>query len=1022
MRPLQLTIEGFTCFKERQDPLDFSELELFAISGSTGAGKSSLLDSIIFALYGRVPRMRKGYSELISLGLDRMSVMLDFRVGRREFRVTRTGRRGRSAEAQLDELVNGTERSVVGGVHGVDKEIVRLLGLRYEAFTQAVVLPQGEFARFLKSQPRERREILRDLLRLQVYETMRRRAAECDKELELKLRSVRERLSEDYGDLKPGRAEELRRQVRALEKQTQRASEELASLQKKLEQIRVRYVKSRELGEKKGSLTKLKKRGSKIEADENKLAAAREVAPLVPLMDAAAASEGRAETDRKRALEVSRELEEVRRAHEQASERLAEAIRHAEGLPGLQEKIRALDELKGLLAPRRAAQRRRDDARGQQEKLQQEIQRADKDKAQLRQLVESVVSEVEAANKKCEDSGYDESLDRRLDAARDEAASLAADRRTARQALAETEEAEERVARALESASKQKAALERLRQSLHECERARKKIGADRRKAEAKHAAAHLRGELEKGKKCPVCEQPVPKLPPAIQVALLDDTASRLDKALRAEEQARSVVEEGAKAEAEARAAARESEKERAKAGKKSSSLQKSIERAARALEKKVGDGTTRDGGTHVEERILSAVGRVAKEREIYQEATREREEVEKELLRARSDFEKLTEESRRLEQQVRDTASRAREGEEELVELEEKIAKVAGDSDPVKERARLAEEKTEIEGNRKAAAEAERKTGAAFSSAKKVFEEAERTAQVSTRALLEAQRKVKEALRSAGIKKEETIQGAALPAAEMNRLEEEIKSYRQERHSTEQRVSELERELGGEAVTEQAQRHAEEEAGFKRRDYEDAVKKKAELEQQVKEIERRMKRATELSAQKKSLEKEFSVYHRLATDLRSENFQAYLLEEAFRELVGGASIRLENLSGRYSLEYQQDAFHVLDHDNARERRSADTLSGGEIFLASLALALELSEQIQRAAGAVNLDSLFIDEGFGTLDPETLDTVASAIESLHVRGRMVGIITHLPELTARLPACIRVEKHAEGSRVRQESF
>ena len=66
------------------------------------------------------------------------------------------------------------------------------------------------------------------------------------------------------------------------------------------------------------------------------------------------------------------------------------------------------------------------------------------------------------------------------------------------------------------------------------------------------------------------------------------------------------------------------------------------------------------------------------------------------------------------------------------------------------------------------------------------------------------------------------------------------------------------------------------------------------------------------------------------------------------------------------------------------------------------------------------MDSLFIDEGFGTLDPETLDTVASAIESLHVGGRMVGIITHLPELTARLPASIRVEKHAEGSRIRRE--
>ena len=771
--------------------------------------------------------------------------------------------------------------------------------------------------------------------------------------------------------------------------------------------------------EKKGRLTDLNKRESKIGSDENKLAAAREVAPLVPLLDAAAASEGRAEEDRKRALEASTELGEVRQAHQGASEKLAEAVRHAEELPGLQEKIRALDELKGLLAPREAARRRRDEARGQQEKLQQEVHRADKDRTRLRQRVDAFESDVEVANKKREASGYDQDLDRRLDAARDEAASLAVDRRTARQGLAEVEETEERAARAQESASKQEAALDKLRQSLHKCERARKKIETERRKAEAKHAAAHLRGELGKGKRCPVCEQPVSKLPPAIPVALLDDTASRLDEALRAEAEARSLLEEGAKAEAEVRAAARASEKERAKASKRCSRLQSAIERAERALQKKVGEGTVGDRGDHVEDRILSAVSRVAKAREIYQLATREQEKAEKELLKTRSALERVTEESRSFEQQMGDAASRAMEAGEELVGLDEKITKVAGDSDPAEERARLAEEKTRIERNRKAAEQAERKTGAEFSSARKALEEAERSAQVSTRALLEAQRKVEGALQSAGIKRE-AIRGAALPAAELNRLQEEIQTYRQERHTTEQRVSELETELGGEAVTDQAQRHAEEEAVLKRLDYEDGIKKKAELEQQAKEIERRMERAAELSAQKKSLQQEFSVYQRLATDLRSENFQAYLLEEAFRELVDGASLRLEKLSGRYSLEYQQDAFHVLDHDNARERRSADTLSGGETFLASLALALELSEQIQRAAGAVNLDSLFIDEGFGTLDPETLDTVASAIESLHVGGRMVGIITHIPELTERLPATIRVEKHAEGSRIRQE--
>src|SRR6202008_980269 len=106
----------------------------------------------------------------------------------------------------------------------------------------------------------------------------------------------------------------------------------------------------------------------------------------------------------------------------------------------------------------------------------------------------------------------------------------------------------------------------------------------------------------------------------------------------------------------------------------------------------------------------------------------------------------------------------------------------------------------------------------------------------------------------------------------------------------------------------------------------------------------------------------------------------------------------------------QRDAqFFVLDHDNAGERRRAETLSGGETFLASLALALELSNQVQRAFGATVLDSLFLDEGFGTLDPEALEVATAAIEALPTGGRMVGIITHIQELTNRLPAKLMVE-------------
>ena len=108
---------------------------------------------------------------------------------------------------------------------------------------------------------------------------------------------------------------------------------------------------------------------------------------------------------------------------------------------------------------------------------------------------------------------------------------------------------------------------------------------------------------------------------------------------------------------------------------------------------------------------------------------------------------------------------------------------------------------------------------------------------------------------------------------------------------------------------------------------------------------------------------------------------------------------------------FKEDQILVVDHDNADETRISDTLSGGETFLASLSLALELSRQVQESVGAVNLDSLFIDEGFGTLDPDTLSTVSETIQSLQVAGRMVGVITYIPELRDEFSQQIHVTKN-----------
>lgn len=124
--------------------------------------------------------------------------------------------------------------------------------------------------------------------------------------------------------------------------------------------------------------------------------------------------------------------------------------------------------------------------------------------------------------------------------------------------------------------------------------------------------------------------------------------------------------------------------------------------------------------------------------------------------------------------------------------------------------------------------------------------------------------------------------------------------------------------------------------------------------------------------------------------------------------------------SNRYDFVFEGDEFMVSDHSNADETRSVKTLSGGESFLASLALALALAESITHLNGehgTRSLESLFLDEGFSTLDSETLTKVADAIEVLKDGNRLIGIITHVQSLADQVPVRIEIEKTAAGSRI-----
>jgi exonuclease SbcC len=187
-----------------------------------------------------------------------------------------------------------------------------------------------------------------------------------------------------------------------------------------------------------------------------------------------------------------------------------------------------------------------------------------------------------------------------------------------------------------------------------------------------------------------------------------------------------------------------------------------------------------------------------------------------------------------------------------------------------------------------------------------------------------------------------------------------------------------------------------------------------------LRRVEERRADASRLREQRAGHERDAQVAKALATHLRANNFERWLLEEALDSLLNGASTILRELSaGQYDLGHDKGEFFVLDHHDAGLRRAVRTLSGGETFQASLALALALSEQLAGlSTAAASLESIVLDEGFGTLDVTTLDTVTATLENLAARGdRMVGVVTHVTALAERIPVRFEVRKDARTAYV-----
>jgi exonuclease SbcC len=978
VRPLSLTIEGFTAFRDRQS-IDFEPLDLFVITGPTGAGKTSILDAMVFALYGQVPRLggKHGTTDLVSLGAAQARIEFEFTIkDKGRFRVARRLNRKSPQSATLERLdgdvwVSACERS---GVRECDRVLTELLGLDYDSFCKAVVLPQGEFHRFLKGDSAERRQVLVSLLGVSYFQRMAAIARERQSDLSSKVERTEEILLDQYSDSTAERVAETK-------KAAVDAAEHSGSLTTVLGEAETRAGEAAEhdrLAEALGTeVAELEELGS---ASREKTATCRDSEAAKTKADASLKkTDGALKANRVRLTKAEEKLSTLQKELGTAQE-IATAFAAAQALgTATDEELMGEAQLKDAQDAAAAAKQRLNDS------------------AQADAKTEAALQKTLTAEKT-------------TTAAREQAAEQAQElkRRTAdaQRAAGELKLAEEQLGKANATAEKARAAAEQSRMTR---DRAAAHL-EEHRRASAVGTLAH---DLDVGDPCPVCGVTL-----TAKVAMPAGVADALASAVGAEQAARLKAET-------------------------------SGERAARAE-------AANEAAT---EQLTAWQARQTEALDAYEDlATLERASGAAKKLAAKADAEhtqavRVRESAQRARDEAHDLhlneqgelkrCSGLREAAEAAIkEIRKRKATAVKTLDahfrgktPVDSEKQLNKQRARLDG----AAEAARLARSEVDQSSEAHETARGAADAAGRRLTELDvelTRFRTRMESVAGSLSKIMDGkatlAAVPDADKQRatttgqlaswcddVAQAMGAAREAavnaRNTAAQQILVLAsaRELqapNADRALNQI-RTAEREAR-------DAATK---AQSAAGEAERRASERVEMEERTKDEREQIAVLSSLALELRGDRFGEYIVLETLAILAAHASEELLRVSDdRYSLIPVEGDFQVVDHANADERRSVKTLSGGETFLASLALALALSRHVGDLATeglGAKLEAVFIDEGFGTLDPETLDEVIDALERLRADELIVGVISHVPELAQRVRSGLEVRKEGGRSRI-----